>query len=110
MDTSAFDALADENRLGIVRLLSARGELCLCDIATSLGISDALASHHVKRLREAGLVSAVRRGTWLHCRLEPGRVRELALDLSALADAAALAAPNGCCASVRPEVAEEALS
>lgn len=68
MDTRALEALSDENRLAIIGLLT-DGEKCLCDISDALGISGALASHHVKKLRDAGLVDARRKGTWLHCSL-----------------------------------------
>ena len=76
MSSEQFKALADENRLAIVGLL-ADGERCLCDISSALGISSALASHHVKRLDEAGLVKTRRRGLWLHVTLDPEVFTEL---------------------------------
>ena len=85
MDTRVFEALADENRLAIVQLL-ADGEKCVCDVADALGISGALASHHVKRLRDAGLVTTRRSGTWLHCGLDHDTLRSLSIGLTELAD------------------------
>jgi ArsR family transcriptional regulator len=88
MRVESFEALGDARRLGIVKLL-ARGELCLCHISAALGISDALASHHVKRLRDAGLVRTRRKGLWLHCSLDPAAVEALSEGLASLAGQAA---------------------
>ncbi len=99
MDTKTLEALADENRLAIVRLLAGKGELCVCDVSEALGISNALASHHLKKLRGAGLVTTARRGTWLHCTLDAAVLRALADGLSELAAAADAAPPGACCCS-----------
>ncbi|MGB4592466.1 MAG: metalloregulator ArsR/SmtB family transcription factor [Coriobacteriia bacterium] len=84
MDIDVLKALADENRLAIVRML-ADGEHCVCDLATGLDLSDALVSHHLKRLRDAGLVKTRRVGTWLHCSLEPAAFAALAAEFSGTA-------------------------
>ena len=98
MNSSALDSLSDPRRLAIVELL-AGGERCLCDISGALGISDALASHHLKNLREAGVVIAERRGVWLHCRIDPDVLERTGSALAALAtrarEAASLSTP--CC-------------
>lgn len=94
--SAVYLALSDENRLAILELL-ADGERCLCDVSESLGISNALASHHVKRLREAGLVVTERRGAWLHCSLDSTTVQAAAEALQDLATGAALAAGVACC-------------
>jgi ArsR family transcriptional regulator, arsenate/arsenite/antimonite-responsive transcriptional repressor len=52
----ALKALADPNRLRIMCYLS-RGESCVCDIETELGISQQLNSHHVNVLKEAGFLN-----------------------------------------------------
>jgi len=96
MDAETLKALADENRLAIVRLL-AGGERCICDAATELGLSDALVSHHMKRLQAAGLVVTRKRGQWLHCRLDPAAFAMLARDFSAFETSATAAAPRQCC-------------
>lgn len=95
MDTTAFEALSDERRLAIVELL-ADGEHCVCDVSDRLGMSSALASHHLKKLREAGVVTTRRKGAWLHCRLNEGALLEMADTLRDLALRGA-AAPSGCC-------------
>jgi ArsR family transcriptional regulator len=96
MDAETLKALADENRLAIVRLL-AGGERCICDAAAELGLSDALVSHHMKRLQAAGLVLTRKQGQWLHCRLDPAAFETLAHELSTLSGAASNAAPRTCC-------------
>lgn len=53
--------LAEENRLKIVCLL-AQGELCVCDIWNALNIQQNLTSHHLKALKEYGLISSRRDG------------------------------------------------
>lgn len=81
MDVDALKALADENRLGIVRLL-ADGERCVCELASALELSDALVSHHVKRLADAGLVRTRRVGRWLHCSLATDALTSLGAELA----------------------------
>lgn len=96
MDAETLKALADDNRLAIVRLL-AGGERCICDAATGLGLSDALVSHHMKRLQAAGLVLTRKQGQWLHCRLDPAAFEILARELGALGIRSTAAAPHRCC-------------
>ena len=57
----ALKALADPNRLRIMCYLS-RGESCVCDIETELGISQQLTSHHVNVLKEAGFLKLRKEG------------------------------------------------
>jgi ArsR family transcriptional regulator, arsenate/arsenite/antimonite-responsive transcriptional repressor len=103
MDIRALEALSDENRFAIVTLL-AGGEQCVCDISSALGISNALASHHLKKLREAGIVDTERKGTWLHCSLRRDALLEIAEEITALAlreplsvvGCAAACCPAGC--------------
>lgn len=106
MDNAVLEALSDPRRTAILDLL-ADGERCLCDVSAALGISDALASHHVKRLRESGLVVAERRGVWLHCRLAPDTLSRLAAEIEGLAARARDAESAGvaCCARLAREQA-----
>jgi len=53
--------LAEENRLKIICLL-AQGELCVCDIWNALNIPQNLTSHHLKALKEYGLISSRKEG------------------------------------------------
>jgi len=62
---SVFQALGDENRLRIIEVLR-NGERCVCDLQSSLDIGQSLLSHHLRVLREAGLVHSRRDGRWVH--------------------------------------------
>ena len=66
-----FKNLADETRLGIVLLLKARGELCVCDLCTALAQSQPKISRHLAMLRESGLLRDRKQGKWVHYRLSP---------------------------------------
>ncbi|MDZ4168234.1 MAG: metalloregulator ArsR/SmtB family transcription factor [Coriobacteriia bacterium] len=105
MDVITLEALADERRLAIVELL-ADGEKCLCDVSDALDISSALASHHVKKLRAAGLVLTDRRGAWLHCRLDPDKLAGLASSLNALANRSSESVAGPCCTAKEWEADE----
>jgi ArsR family transcriptional regulator len=60
-----FRALADPTRLEIVRLLGAqRGPTCVCDIVDHFALAQPTISHHLKVLREAGLLTSSRIGIW----------------------------------------------
>jgi ArsR family transcriptional regulator, arsenate/arsenite/antimonite-responsive transcriptional repressor len=75
-----FKALADPTRLAIVNQLASSEECCVCQLE-SLGLSQPTVSHHLKILREAGLVEGERRGTWVYYRLVPEAVQALAFAL-----------------------------
>jgi len=68
--------LAGLQRIKILRLLRG-GELCVCEIERSLGIPQNLVSHHLRVLREAGLVSARKEGQFVHYSRVEERIREL---------------------------------
>lgn len=66
-------ALAEANRVRIVSLLAAspEGELNVCDLTDALELSQPTVSHHLKVLRDAGLVTCEKRGTWAHYAIVP---------------------------------------
>jgi ArsR family transcriptional regulator len=71
-------ALADPTRLSMLELLlRAHGSLCACDIESRFELSQPTVSHHLRLLRQAGLVRAQRRGTWMHYELEPAGLAAL---------------------------------
>ncbi|HYY04798.1 MAG TPA: metalloregulator ArsR/SmtB family transcription factor [Gaiellaceae bacterium] len=72
-----FRALADPTRVAIVNRLSGADELCVCDLTAAFDLSQPTISHHLKILREAGLVESSRRGTWAYYRLVPEAVDAL---------------------------------
>jgi ArsR family transcriptional regulator, arsenate/arsenite/antimonite-responsive transcriptional repressor len=66
-----FKALSDPTRVAIVNRLAAAEECCVCDLNAAFDLSQPTISHHLKVLREAGLVDSTRRGTWAYYRLVP---------------------------------------
>jgi ArsR family transcriptional regulator len=75
-----FKALSDPARVAIVNRLAGADEVCVCEFR--LGLSQPTVSHHLRVLREAGLIEvARRRGTWVHYRLVPEAVEQLAFAL-----------------------------
>lgn len=70
MDTEkaaqAFKALGDDNRLRIIELIASQGEMCACRILDELDIAQPTLSHHMKLLKDAGLVKARKQGRWMH--------------------------------------------
>ena len=83
----SFQALADEKRLRVLELLGG-GELCVCELAEALDLSQPLLSFHLRTLREAGLVSTRRKGRWVHYSLNPEALCELSGMAGALAEGA----------------------
>ena len=77
-DVQLLGALADPARLAIVRQLAASGAVCACDVAPAAGLSQPTISHHLRVLREAGVVHGERRGTWIWYALEPAAGERLA--------------------------------
>jgi len=72
-------ALADPVRLRMVSMMleAPEGTSCGCDLEGPLGLSQPTVSHHLKVLREAGLVEGERRGRWVHYRVVEERLREI---------------------------------
>ena len=77
-----FKALADPTRVAIVNRLAGAPEVCVCAFVDDLGLSQPTVSHHLRILREAGLVDVERRGTWAYYRLVSESVDALALALA----------------------------
>jgi ArsR family transcriptional regulator len=79
-----LSALADPTRLAIVRQLAADTEICACDFTACCDVGQPTVSHHLRVLREAGVVTSERRGQWVFYRLAPdaaGRLAAIARDL-----------------------------
>jgi len=78
-----FKALADPARVAILNRVARAGKTCTCLLTEPLGLSQPTVSHHLRVLREAGLIEvADRRGTWTFYRLVPGAVERLAVALA----------------------------
>ena len=72
-------AVADPYRLTMLATLAAAPEeVCVCDFTDALPLNQPTVSHHLRVLREAGLVTCERRGTWVYYRLAPGASKRLA--------------------------------
>ena len=73
-----FKALADPIRLRLFSRIASHesGEACVCDVQ-DVGVSQPTVSHHLKKLREAGLLTSERRGTWVYYRVVPAVLRML---------------------------------
>jgi len=72
-----FKALADPTRVAIINSLSAADEVCVCNLTETFDLSQPTISHHLKILRDAGLVESSRRGTWAYYRLVPEAITAL---------------------------------
>ena len=70
-DVRLLQALADPTRLAIVRELAGKPSVCACDFTDCCGVSQPTVSHHLRILREAGVIESERRGTWIYYRLVP---------------------------------------
>ena len=63
-------AMADSHRLTMLAMLAATAdEVCVCDFTDAVPLNQPTVSHHLRILREAGLVTCERRGTWVYYRL-----------------------------------------
>ncbi len=84
-----FKALGDPVRLRLLSLIAARagGEICVCDLTEAFTLTGPTISHHLRVLREAGLVDCQRRGTWVYYWVVPAKLAALSqlLDVSGVA-------------------------
>lgn len=65
-------ALADPTRVQImVALRDAKAALCTCDFTAAVALTQPTVTHHMGKLREAGLVEATRSGIWTYYRIRP---------------------------------------
>ena len=74
-----FKAMGDPVRLRLLSLIAshAGGEACVCDLTHAFDLTGPTISHHLRVLREAGLISGERRATWVYYRVEPDSLRRL---------------------------------
>jgi ArsR family transcriptional regulator len=79
-----FKALGDPVRLRLVSLIGAHqgGEACVCDLASAFDLTQPTISHHLKVLREAGIIDSERRGTWVYYWLVPAALERMSALLS----------------------------
>jgi len=79
--TQLFRLLGDATRARLLYALLEAGELCVCDLAASIDVTETTTSQALRLLRTAGIVRARRAGRMMHYRLDDAHVRML-LDLS----------------------------
>jgi len=83
-----FKALSDPARLRLLSLIAARAgqEVCVCELTDTFALTTPTISHHLRVLREAGLVTAERRASWVYYRIVPSALAALSrlLDASTL--------------------------
>ncbi len=79
-----FKALGGPVRLRLLSLIGAHqgGGVCVCDLTTAFDLTQPTISHHLKVLREAGIITSERRGTWVYYRLVPAALERMASLLS----------------------------
>lgn len=76
---AAFKALGDPVRLRLLSMIAAAGgdEVCVCELTPAFDLSQPTISHHLKVLREAGLLTSQRRATWVYYRIVPAALQRL---------------------------------
>lgn len=81
---SMFKALSDPVRLRLLSLIASHegGEACVCDLSGPFDVTQPTISHHLRVLREAGLIDGERRGTWVYYRVLPTALEQLGSLLS----------------------------
>ncbi len=74
-----FKALGDPVRLRLVSLIGAHqgGQVCVCELSTAFSLTQPTISHHLKVLREAGIIDCERRGTWVYYWLVPAALERM---------------------------------
>jgi ArsR family transcriptional regulator len=72
-----FKALSDPARVAIVNRLASCGQSKVCELVDVLDLAQPTVSHHLRVLREAGLIECERRGTCMHYRLVPAAIEAL---------------------------------
>lgn len=83
--TAALKALAEPLRWRILELLATE-ELCVCHLVDALDITQPLVSHHLKVLRDAGLVDSERHRYWTYYRLRPASIAALGASITGMAE------------------------
>jgi ArsR family transcriptional regulator len=83
--TPLFKAVADPMRLRLLSLIACHegGETCVCDLLEAFEVTAPSVSYHLKILREAGLISSERRGTWVYYRVNPNVMERMSAVLAA---------------------------
>lgn len=76
-----LSALGDEIRLKMIRLLAQHDALCVCELQGAFEIAQPTISHHLRILRDAGLVDVERRGIWAYYSIRRDALKEVIQEL-----------------------------
>jgi len=90
-----FQAVSDDTRLRLVRRL-ASGEECVCDLQDMLGAGQSRLSFHLRKLKDAGIVSDRREGRWVFYSLVPAALDEMVEFIGAVRREAESNGGTGC--------------
>lgn len=84
--SAMFKALGDPVRLRLLSMIASRteGGVCVCELTPAFELSQPTISHHLKLLRQAGLVDCERRGTWVYYWVRPETTDRMAAMLSSV--------------------------
>lgn len=100
-----FKALSDPIRLRLLSLIASTTEICVCDLTDAFDVTGATISHHLRVLRETGLVDCERRGTWVYYWLRKETLDTLGgLLLTVRQDSQGGPADSGAAAAQAPEL------
>ena len=76
-----FAAVSDPVRISVLKLLSRRRRMCVCELMIALGLSQPAISYHLKLLRRCGLIRPVRSGKWVFYEIASRRLANLIFKL-----------------------------
>jgi ArsR family transcriptional regulator len=84
-EAALLRALADPHRLSILATLArCDDEVCVCDFTAGLPLNQPTVSHHLRILKDAGLIASTRRGTWVYYQLAAGARERIGAALEAV--------------------------
>jgi ArsR family transcriptional regulator len=99
---AGFQAIAEPTRARIVALLG-HGEHCVCDVGETLALSPALVSHHLRALRDSGLLRERRSGRWVYYSLDLDALERLRAAINGLLTPTDETAASCLCSDCGPE-------
>ncbi|MGO1542886.1 MAG: metalloregulator ArsR/SmtB family transcription factor [Gulosibacter sp.] len=93
---ATLKAIADPLRLRMLSAIASdpRGEACVCDLAELADVSQPTISHHLRVMKDTGLLASERRGTWVYYRIPPTRKTAVTALLDSFAPATVVALPS----------------
>ncbi len=78
LGAALLSAIADPTRLSIINMLAGSSEaVCVCDITESFTLGQPTISHHLRILREAGVIVGDKRGKWVYYSIVHSKLREI---------------------------------